>query len=442
MGAAGRLAALVVPAALLPFATGSDYVVRVGVNTIVYALLALGLNVVVGFAGLLDLGYIAFYGFGAYAYALLSSDQLGVHWAAAASVPVVVAASALLGLLVGLPSRRLVGDYLAIVTLFFGTIFVVLVTNANRIAAPGGGAPVDITGGPNGIAGVDDFDLLAFEVGSVRGYFYLALTVFTLVTVLLHLLTHSRVGRAWRALRDDAFAAQLMGMPIVRLKLLAFACGAAVAGLTGTMFAALQNGVFPSNFDLALLITIYAMVILGGAGSIAGVVVGAVTVNVALEVLRTPEQARPAFYTLVLAGLCAWVRPRRLLAAVLIATAGLGVLVHEVTTVVWPSGVEGATTGSGWAADGLHGWMVVLTSPRDVGNAAYGLLLACVCLLALLHGRRRVLGLVPVLYLAAFVWENRLAADPGIARMLLLGMLLVALMNVRPHGLLGTARSA
>jgi branched-chain amino acid transport system permease protein len=437
---AGRLAAFVGAAALVPLTTDSDYVMRVGVNTLIYALLALGLNVVVGFAGLLDLGYVAFYGFGAYSYALLASEQFDVHWSAAAIVPLVVVASALLGILVGLPSRRLFGDYLAIVTLFFGTIFVLLVTNANRITPPGFDEPVDISGGPNGIAGIDNFDLLAFEVDSVRGYFYLALAVFTLVTAALHQIAHSRIGRAWRALRDDEFAAQLLGMPVNRLKLLAFACGAAVAGLTGTVFAAVQNGVFPSNFDLALLITIYAMVILGGVGSIPGVVMGVITVNVALEVLRTPSQARLAFYALVLAGLFAWLQPW-LVAAVVAGTAALGFALHGVLTAAWPSGTRGVAAEGGWAADALEGWMVLLTSPRGIGNAAYGVLLASVCGLALSSGRRRAFALVPVLYLAAFVWENRLVADPSITRMLLLGALLIALMSIRPHGLLGAVRS-
>jgi branched-chain amino acid transport system permease protein len=433
------LAALIVPAAFLPLAE-SDYIVRVGVNTLIFALLALGLNVVVGFAGLLDLGYIAFYGFGAYSYALLSSDQLGVHWPAVVSVPLIVVGSALLGLLLGLPSRRLLGDYLAIVTLFFGTIFVVLVTNANRITPPWREAPVDLTGGPNGIAGIDNFDVIAFEVTTVRGYFYLALVLFILVLSALYLLNYSRTGRAWRALREDPLAAQLMGMPINRLKLLAFAFGAAVAGLTGTIFAPLQNGVFPTNFDLALLITIYAMVILGGAGSLGGVVMGAITINVALEILRTPDQARMVFYALLVAGLFAWLRPRWAAPVVLAATVGFGYAVHAIVTTSWPSGTRGERPDSGWLGDAVDGWTVLLSEPRDIGNATYGGLLVAVIAMTLLRGRWRLVGLVPVLYLASVTWENRLVSEPSIARLILLGALLVALMNVRPQGLLGTAR--
>ncbi len=435
-----RLALVVVPAAAFPLFVDSDYVMQVAVVTAIYALLALGLNVVVGFAGLLDLGYVAFYGFGAYAFALLSSDQFGIHWPALATVPLIVAATALLGFVLALPSRRLLGDYLAIVTLFFGTIFVVLVTNANRITPPWRSSAVDITGGPNGIAGIDQFDLVLFKIESVTQYFYLALVVFTVVLAGLFLLDDSRVGRAWRALREDPLAAELMGMPVNRLKLLAFSFGAGIAGLTGTIFAPLQNGVFPSNFDLALLITLYAMVILGGAGSIAGVIMGAVAINVVLEVLRTPDKARVVFYGLVLIALISWLRPWWLLASVLLGTLAFGFGVHAVATAAWPEQTAGAPGKSSWIGDAVDGWTVLLTHPKSLGNAAYGLLLLAICLLTLVRGRRRTIALVPVLYLASFVWENRLVAEPSITRLILLGSLLIALMNVRPQGLLGSAR--
>ena len=438
--AAARLAIVVVPAAVFPLFVSSDYVMQVATVTAIYALLALGLNVVVGFAGLLDLGYVAFYGFGAYAYALLSSDQFGVHWPALVTVPLIVAGTALLGFLLGLPSRRLLGDYLAIVTLFFGTIFVVLVTNANRITPPGREKPLDITGGPNGIAGIDQFDLVLFKVQTVSQHFYLALGAFTIVISGLYLLNDSRVGRAWRALREDPLAAELMGMPVNRLKLLAFMFGAGVAGLTGTIFAPLQNGVFPSNFDLALLITVYAMVILGGAGSIGGVVVGAVAINIVLEVLRTPEKSRLVFYALMLAALVSWLRPWWLLAGVLAGTAAFGFGVHALATAAWPTQTSGAPSRSGWIGDAIDGWTVLLSNPKALGNAGYGLLLVSICLLTLVRGRWRAVGLVPVLYLASFVWENRLVVEPSVTRLILLGALLVALMNVRPQGLLGSSR--
>ena len=142
-------------AALVPLLTSNGYVIRVGFDTLLYMLLALGLNITVGYAGLLDLGYVAFYGFGAYGYAMLASDKFGIHWPTAAILPLVVTATVLLGFLVALPSRRLVGDYLAIVTLFFGQLFVTVVNNGNRISILGFTRGYDVTGGPNGIADIE-----------------------------------------------------------------------------------------------------------------------------------------------------------------------------------------------------------------------------------------------------------------------------------------------
>ena len=159
-----RFFILILLVSLLPAAVSSDYIVRVGVNTMIYALLALGLNVVVGWSGLLDLGYVAFFGFGAYMYAILSSDQFHIHWPAVASIPLIVVAAALLGILIGLPSRRLLGDYLAILTLFFGQAFVTLVSNADRITPPGFSSPVNFTGGPIGINGVDNIHSFGFTI--------------------------------------------------------------------------------------------------------------------------------------------------------------------------------------------------------------------------------------------------------------------------------------
>jgi ABC-type branched-subunit amino acid transport system permease subunit len=431
-----RLLLLVGGAAIFGISTGNDYYLRVGFNTLLFVLLALGLNVVVGWAGLLDLGYVAFYGFGAYSYALLSSSQFGQHWPSLASIAVIVPACALLGLLVGLPSRRLLGDYLAIVTLFFGQIFYVLVSNSDRITLPWNDQPTDITGGPNGIADLDNMSFFGLEISSVRGYFYLALIAFTVVISCLWLLNNSRPGRAWRSLREDPLAAELLGMAINPLKLMAFAFGAAIAGLTGSIFAALQAGVFPNNFYLDLLITVYAMVILGGAGSLAGVVIGAVTINIVLEILRTPENARLLFFVVIVGGLLLWLKPRRWAAAIAAGTIGLGFAVHAIVTAAWPSG----TRGHEGQSDLLSHWVVELTNPERVGNVAYGVLIAAVLGLTLLRPTWRRIGLIPVLYLAAFVWENRLVLNPSVTRLIFLGALLVALMNARPQGLLGTTR--
>jgi len=435
-----RIAPFVALAALLPFLTSSDYVISVGFDTLIYVLLALGLNVVVGFAGLLDLGYIAFFGFGAYAYAEFSSKQFHMHWPTWGTVPIVMVATALLGLLLGLPSRRLLGDYLAIVTLFFGQAFVTFVSNANRITPPGHSGPVDFTGGPNGIPNVDPWNLFGLKIGSTKGYFYLALVIAVVVMLALYFLKESRTGRAWRALREDPLAAELMSMPVNRLKLLAFMFGAATAGLTGTVFAAYQQGVFPSNFDVPLLITIYAMVILGGTGSLVGVAIGAVTINVLLEILRTADQARFVFYGFILAGLLRFLRPLWALAAVLAGAAIFGIALHELVPHVVSGATGGTAEGGGWLSRAAHAWVLLPKNGTLVGNYCYVGLVGLVLLLVLLRGALRLVLLAPVLYLAAFVWENRLVQEPSITRLILLGAILVVLMNARPQGLLGTAR--
>ena len=258
----GRMGIVLGLAVFVPL-FGSDFVVRVGVNALLLALLAVGLNVSVGWAGLLDLGFIAFYGFGAYAFAILSSDQLGIDLPTLVAVPLVVVATGLLGVVLGLPSRRLSGDYLAIVTLFFSQIFLELALNVDRLG-------VDLTGGPNGIAGVTPFHLFGMRLSSPASYFYLFLTVLTLVVSALYFLERSRTGRAWRAIHDDALAAEIMTVPINRLKLGAFAGGAAIAGLAGSMFASFQLGVYPLNFQVQFLIVVYAALILGGSGSLSG----------------------------------------------------------------------------------------------------------------------------------------------------------------------------
>jgi ABC-type branched-subunit amino acid transport system permease subunit len=437
----GWLGAFAAVAALLPLLTEDQYALRVGVDTLIFMLLALGLNVVVGWSGLLDLGYVAFFGFGAYLYAILSSEKFDLHWPAIATVPIVVVATGVLGLVLGLPSWRLLGDYLAIVTLFFLQIFVVLVSNSDRLTLPFVGHPVDFTGSVNGIPNVDPFRLLGYEFESNTQYYFLALGLFAAIMSVLYLLNDSRTGRAWRALREDPLAAELMGMPVNRLKLLAFALGAAVAGLTGTIAAPLRTGVFPTDFDLPLLITIYAMVILGGAGSLAGVAIGAIVINVALEVLTNPEHARWLFYGVILLAIARLVRPWAWAAGVLAGTVVLGLVVHEVAERSWERGVaRAAPEDADWVTRLVDSWVLLPSNPVDIANYAYVALVAGVLALTQLRGPWRFVGLAPVLYLAAFVWENRLATEPSVTRLILLGALLVALMNARPQGLRGTAR--
>ena len=429
-----------VAAAFLPLLTSSDYIVRVGFDTLLYMLLALGLNIVVGYAGLLDLGYVAFYGFGAYSYAMLASPKFGLHWNTLLIIPIVAVATAILGFLVALPSRRLLGDYLAIITLFFLQLFVTVYQNGNQISALGFTRKYDITGGPNGIPNVDNYSLLGWNVNSVRKYYYVALILFLLVLACVYLVDLSRTGRAWKSLREDPLAAELMGIPVNRLKLIAFACGAAIAGVTGTLFAGLNTAVFSSDFDVPTLIIVYAILILGGAGSLGGVILGALTVNVSLEVLRTPSHATWIFYAALAAGVLAKIRPWRWLAIVVAGTIALGYAVHAIVDAVWPRGTAGSSALGGWLGHGLDGWELHPSNPRFIGNLAFVALVFAILLLTLLSGWVRSLALIPTLYLASFVWENRLVIEPSITRLILIGVILIVLMNARPQGLLGTSR--
>jgi branched-chain amino acid transport system permease protein len=436
-----RFVVLLGPIAFLPLLTNNLYVVRVGTDTLIYMLLALGLNVAVGFAGLLDLGYVAFFGFGAYTYAILSSGHYGWHLATWKSIPIVVVLSALLGLVLGSVSRRLLGDYLAIVTLFILQIFFVLANRGNELELFGFG-PYNLTGGPNGIANIDSYRVFGHRLDplAVRPYFYAALVVLAVVGAVLYLLSESRIGRAWRAVREDPLAAELMGMPVFRLKVLAFSLGAAIAGLTGTLFAGLNTAVFATSFDATLLITIYAMVILGGAGSLVGVALGAVVINVSLEVLRTPGHARWIFYIAIVVGLAIALKPWWKFAAVLGSTVAFGFVVHTIAVQAWPAGTKGDLQSGGVFGDLLRHWVVLPTNPQTIGNWAFVLLIAAVITLKSIQGIRRLVLFVPTLYLAAFVWENRLVEEPSVTRLLLIGAILIVLMNARPQGLLGTSR--
>jgi branched-chain amino acid transport system permease protein len=431
---------LALGAALVPLLTSNEYMIRVAGNVCLFALLALGLNVVVGYAGLLDLGYVAFYGLGGYGYAMLSSGQFGLHLPTWLSLPLVVVLAALFGLLLSLPSLRLAGDYLAIVTLGFGQIFVLLANSMDRVNIPWSEQPLNVTGGPNGITNLDPIQLFGLRLSGVVGYFYLLLAALALVWLALHHVNRSRVGRAWRALREDALAAEVMGMPVRHLKLLAFAIGAGVAGLSGGIFAAWQTAVFPANFDVTLLITIYAMVVLGGAGSQAGAVAGAFLLSVIPELLRGPDTARALFYGGVVALTLLLMRPRWRGVALLAAVLAFGLLLKLVAGALVP-GLLGQPEASAGLAGLAQRWLVAPSNPTLVGNIAF--FVVVVLLMAVSRLRRpdlRFALLVPTLYLLAFVWETRLAAEPSVTRLLFFGAILVLLMTYRPHGLFGKPR--
>jgi branched-chain amino acid transport system permease protein len=428
-------------AAAFPFMTDSSFLVRVAINVLLFSLLALGLNVVVGWTGLLDLGYVAFYGFGAYGYALVSSGQFDLHWPTIPAMIAVTVATVLLGFLLGLPSWRLSGDYLAIVTLFFLQIFLELLVNLDRINVPWSSTTLDLTGGPNGIPGVDQMSFFGLELSSFEDYFYLLLAFLLLAVVGLTYLNRSRTGRAWRSIREDPLAAEMMTMPVNRLKLFAFAMGAGIAGLTGTIFAAVQVGVYPANFEVTLLIMIYAALILGGAGTIAGPILGAIVIAAVPEILRTPDSARWLFYGVLAIGVVALVRPLWRLAAVVAGTIAFGFAVHAIVGAAWDQGTTGTPAEGGVIADGISSWVVMPGTERTtIGNYAFVALIAAVLALVRLRGAYRLVLLVPTLYLAAFVWENRLVFQPSITRQLLFGAVLIVMMAARPHGLLGKPR--
>jgi branched-chain amino acid transport system permease protein len=424
---------------LLPVVESSGYVRRVAFDTVLYMLLALGLNVVVGWGGLLDLGYVALYGVGAYTYAFLASDQFDLHLPTLVVVPATVLIGALVGLLLGLPSRRLTGDYLAIVTLFFLQVFQTLTTNADNVFGH------NLTGGPNGILNVDPFHLFGHDLVVQHGgvfavsYFYVALGVFAVVYVALRLVNHSRTGRAWRSLREDPLAAEAMGMPVNWLKLMSFSFGAGVAALTGTVFAALNASVFPLTFYFVLLIVVYTMVILGGAGSQSGVVLGALIIGPLLELLRDPGKARVLFYLALVVGVVVAFRRSRTLGIVSAATVAFGFAVHALARAHDASWVAGERAGGFGGA--LAHWVVVPAHLDGwVAPASYIGLLSVALLLTLVQGLVRHVLLVPTLYLAAFVWENVMLANPEPMRYIVLGLILVSLMILRPNGLLGERR--
>ncbi|HVL75108.1 MAG TPA: ABC transporter ATP-binding protein [Noviherbaspirillum sp.] len=298
--------------------------VRIADLALLYILLALGLNIVVGFAGLLDLGYIAFYAMGAYMTGLLASPQMaaviesflynypavgeflvwllgeeirqnGIHLSVWVIVPLGAFLAAILGALLGAPCLKLRGDYLAIVTLGFGEIIRIFLNNLN--------GPVNITNGPQGINMIEPIRVFGvnlagepgsratvyignFSMPSVNAYYFLFLFLVVLTVIICVRLQNSRLGRAWVAIREDEIAAKAMGINTRNVKLLAFAMGASFGGVAGAMFASFQGFVSPESFTLMESIAVLAMVVLGGIGHIPGVILGGVILASLPEVLR------------------------------------------------------------------------------------------------------------------------------------------------------------
>lgn len=425
---------------LIPQLTKNDYILRVAGVTLLMSTLGLALTVVVGYAGMLDLGFVAFYGIGSYTYAYLSSDFTGLHWPTWASLLLIIGLGALFGLLLGSPSLRLVGDYLAIVTLGFGQIFVELTTSLTRVQVPWSQQPLNLTGGPNGIVNLDRLSFLGFTARSVADHYYILLAMLALILLVVYHLRNSRLGRAWRSLREDELAAEAMGMPTRRLKLLAFAIGASIAGLNGAIFAAWQGAVFPPNFDVTLLIMIYAIVVLGGLGSLPGVLLGAAIMVIVPEILRDVESAQALFYGGVLITLIAALKPRWRALALLALLFVFGLAIKAIVGGAAPETLapisESETIGGA-----IRNWLALPAKPTEPGNLAFGALIGMLMLVARLkNAAGRFVALIPTLYLLAFVWETRLSQEPSVTRLLLVGALLVVLMNYRPNGLLGQRR--
>lgn len=293
------LGLLVVPLIAQQFGNGP---VRIIDLALLYVLLALGLNIVVGYAGLLDLGYVAFYAVGAYMFGLLASPHLsenfeafraafpdGLHSPLWIVIPLGAALAGFFGMVLGAPTLKLRGDYLAIVTLGFGEIIRVFLNNMEH--------PVNITNGPRGIGQIDAIHFFGFDLGkpleifgftlpSVTLYYYLFLSLVVISVLICYRLETSRIGRAWMAIREDEIAAKAMGINTRNMKLLAFGMGATFGGVAGSMFAAFQGFVSPESFSLQESIMIVAMVVLGGIGHIPGVILGALLLAALPEVLR------------------------------------------------------------------------------------------------------------------------------------------------------------
>jgi branched-chain amino acid transport system permease protein len=292
-------------AGLIAFGLAADeYLLDIGVLVGVYTILGLGLSIVIGQAGLLDLGYIAFYAIGAYWTALLST-----HWGVSFWIllPTSAVLAALFGVVLGYPTLRLRGDYLAIVTLGFGEIIRITLNNWRELT----NGPMGIMGVPHPTIAVPGLGVLDFGL-KVRAYYFFVLALAAMTVFVVRRLVHSRIGLAWKAIREDELAAGAMGVDVRRAKLLAFGLGAAFAGLAGSFFAGRAGFVSPESFTFAESVLVVCIVVIGGAGSLAGVIVGAVVFIALPELLREAARYRMLAFGVAMVTL-ALVRPQGLL---------------------------------------------------------------------------------------------------------------------------------
>lgn len=256
---------------------------------VIFVVMGLGLNIVVGYAGLLDLGYVAFFGIGAYTFGLLSAPESYIlvnlpafggvtFWS---GLPIAILAGVITGVLLGIPVLRMRGDYLAIVTLGFGEIIRLLFLNLR-----------DYTGGPGGVLNIPAPIVFGIDLGNPKGIFYLGMIFSSIVAFVTIRLRDSRLGRSWIALREDEDVAQAMGLNLVVIKLLAFATGAAFAAAAGALYASRQVNIFPDNFTLLVSIDVLSLIIIGGLGSIEGVILGSIALIGLPEILRSVNEYR------------------------------------------------------------------------------------------------------------------------------------------------------
>jgi branched-chain amino acid transport system permease protein len=258
-------------AVLAPFVSATSYSLSVMTSALLFVMLAVGLNIVVGFCGLLDLGYAAFFAIGAYSSGILATKY---DWPLLATVPVVIAAAVVAGIVIGGPTLRLRSDYLAIVTLGFGEIIRITANN------------LQITGGPSGIYGIPGIHLGGLDLSGPVGFYYFCVVIVSLAVIGAARLGRSRIGRAWRFVREDEDAAEAMGIHTYKVKLAAYIAGAIWGGLAGILFGAQLTAISPQSFTFLWSALILMAVVLGGMGSTPGVVIGAVFVSVLPELLR------------------------------------------------------------------------------------------------------------------------------------------------------------
>jgi len=267
---------------------GDDYVTAVAVSVATYAMLGLGLNIVVGYAGLLDLGYAAFFAIGAYTSALLMTEA---HWTFFATLPLAVLFTGTAGAILGYPTLRLRSDYLAIVTLGFGEMTRITFNNW------------EYAGGPNGILNIPWPNFFGYELSTQADFFVVGLVLLAIAMIFAHHLDHSRLGRGWVAIKDDEFAAESVGVPSLRLKLLAYVMGGMWGGLAGAFFATRIGAIDPFSFTFQLSVLVLIVIVLGGTGSLPGVLLGALVVVGLPEVLRQFADQRLLIFAVLLVGM-------------------------------------------------------------------------------------------------------------------------------------------